>query len=107
MIIDRQRFRESRAVFAVGSFLLNEVAVAWQIVRLVIVALLMLVEPILGFVFCGLAVVGVAVSVVLKFSGGAPKFPFWSALAMSVGLYLAFLVYGVVVRALVPQPRED
>jgi hypothetical protein len=58
----------------------------------------MLVEPIVGFVLCGLALVGVIVSVILKFSGAAPKFPFWSALAMSVGLYFAFLVYGVVVR---------
>ena len=82
-------------------------AIAWQMARLLIVALLMLVEPILGFVLCGLAVVGVIVSAILKFSGVAPKFPFWSAIAISVGLYLAFLVYGVVVRALVPQPRED
>jgi hypothetical protein len=103
----RQRFWETHAVGAVGSFLLNAMTIAWQIARLVIVALLMLVEPILGFVLCGLAVVGVIVSVILKFSGAAPKFPFWSALAMSLGLYLAFLVYGVVVRAVVPQPRED
>jgi hypothetical protein len=103
----QQRFWESHSVGTVGSFLLNAVAIAWQIVRLVIVALLMFVEPILGFVFCGLAVVGVIVSVILKFSGAAPKFPFWSAIAISVGLYLAFLLYGVVVRALVTQPRED
>jgi hypothetical protein len=102
-----QRIRESRAVGAVGGILLNVMAITWQIARLLIVALLMLVEPILGFVFYGLALVGVIVSLILKFSGAAPKFPFWSALAMSVGLYFAFLVYGVVVRALVPQPRED
>jgi len=103
----QQRFSESRIAGVVGSFLLKAMAIGWQIARLLIVALLMLVEPILGFVLCGLAVIGVIVSVILKFSGAAPKFPFWSAIAISVGLYLAFLVYGVVVRALVPQPRED
>jgi hypothetical protein len=104
MTNDRQRFGEWHAV---GDCLLNVMAIARQIARLVIAAILMLVEPILGFVLCGLAVVGVIVSVILKFSGAAPKFPFWSALAMSVGLYLAFIVYGVVARALVPQPREE
>jgi hypothetical protein len=107
MTDDRRGFLESRVAGAVGHFLLNVVGIAWQIARLLIVAILMLVEPILGFVLGGLALVGVIVSVILKFSGAVPKFPFWSALAMSVGLYLAFLVYGVVVRALVPQPRED
>ncbi len=107
MINDRQGFRESRLAGTIGSILLNAMAIAWQMARLLIVALLMLVEPILGFVLCGLAVVGVIVSVILKFSGAAPKFPFWSAIAISVGLYLAFLVYGVVVRTLVPLPRED
>jgi hypothetical protein len=107
MIIDRQRFRDWRTAGVVVSFLLNVVAIAWQIVRLMIVALLMLLEPILGFVLCGLALVGAIVSVMLKFSGAVPQFPFWSALAISVGLYFAFLLYSVVVRALAPQPRED
>ncbi len=107
MTIDRQSFRDWRSAGVVGGLLLNGMAIAWQIARLLIVALLMLVEPVLGFVLCGLALVGVIVSVILKFSGAVPKFPFWSALAMSGGLYFAFLAYGVVARALVPQPRED
>ncbi len=103
---DRQRFRESSAAGAVGSFLLNVMVIAWQVARVLIVALLMFVEPIIGFVLCGLALVGVIVSVILKLSG-APNFPFWPALAMSVGLYVAFLLYVVVIRSLVPEPRED
>jgi hypothetical protein len=106
MTNDRQRFRASSAAGAVGSFLLNVMVIAWQVARVLIVAILVFVEPIIGFVLCGLALVGVVVSVILKFSG-APNFPFWPALAMSVGLYLAFLLYVVVVRSLVPQPRED
>jgi hypothetical protein len=107
MANDRQHFPESRAAGAIGRFLLNVLVIASQIARLLIVALLMLLEPVLGFVLCGLALVGVIVSVILKFSGAAPHFPFWSALAMSGGLYFAFLLYGVIVRSLVPQPRED
>jgi len=76
MTIDRQRFQDWRTAGVVESFLLNVVAIAWQIARLLIVALLILLEPILGFVLCGLALVGVIVSVILKFSGSAPKFPF-------------------------------
>jgi hypothetical protein len=107
MANDLERFSESRGLGTIRSFLLNVLVIAWQIGRLLIVALLMLLEPVLGFVLCGLALVGVIVSVILKFSGAAPNFPFWSALAMSLGLYFAFLLYGVVVRSLVPQPRED
>jgi hypothetical protein len=81
--------------------------IAWQITRLLIVAILMFVEPIVGFVLCGLALVGVIVSVILKFSGAAPSFPFWPALGMSVGLYVAFVIYVAEVRSLVPQPREE
>jgi len=103
---DRQHFRECRAAGAVGSFLQNIMAIAWQVARVLIVAILMFVEPIIGFVLCGLALVGVIVSVILKLSG-APNFPFWPALAMSVGLYVAFLLYVVVIRSLVPEPRED
>jgi hypothetical protein len=106
MASDRQRFPEFHAAGAVGSFVMNVVMIACQMARLLIVALLMLVEPIVGFALCGLALVGVIVSVILKFSGAAPKFPFWSALAMSMGLYFAFLLYVVVVRALVPQPHQ-
>jgi hypothetical protein len=105
MANDRRGIAESLVFGAVGSFLLNAVAIAWQIARLLIVGLLMLAEPILGFFLCGLALVGVIASLILKFSGAVPKFPFWSALAMSVGLYFVFLVYGVAVRALIPQPR--
>ncbi len=106
MTNDRQRFRECLAAGAVGSFLLNSMAIAWQVARVLIVAILMFIEPIIGFFLCGLALVGVIVSVILKFSG-APNFPFWPAFAMSVGLYVAFLLYVVLIRSLVPQPRED
>jgi len=107
MASELQRFRQSRAASAVGSGFLNVLAIAWLITRLLIVAVLMFVEPIVGFVLCGLALVGLIVSVILKFSGAAPNFPFWSALAMSLGFYLVFLLYVIVVRSLAPLPRED
>ena len=55
---DLERFPESRALGTIGSFLQNVLRIAWQIARLLIVALLMLFEPVLGFVLCGLALVG-------------------------------------------------
>jgi hypothetical protein len=67
----------------------------------------MAIEPIVGFVFCGLALLGVIASVIIRFSGAVPNFPFWHMLAMSVGLYFAFLLYVAFARALVPQPHED
>ncbi|MDP8984143.1 MAG: hypothetical protein M3N97_03725 [Pseudomonadota bacterium] len=107
MANDRQDFRRSRPTAALGNFVVNVMVIAWQIARLLIVALLMFVEPIVGFVLCGLSLVGVIVSLILKFSGSAPNFPFWPTLAMSVGLYFVFLLYVVVARWLVPQPRLD
>jgi hypothetical protein len=107
MANDRQHFPEFRAAGAIGSFLLNFLVIASQIARLLIVALLMAIEPIVGFVLCGLALLGVIASVIIRFSGAVPSFPFWPMLAMSVGLYFAFLLYVFVARALVPQPHED
>ena len=103
----RQTLGKPSAAGAVGSFSLHVLAIAWHITRLLIVALLTLAEPIVGFILCGLALVGLIASVILKFCGAAPNFPFWPALAMSVGLYVAFLLYVVVVRSLVPRPHED
>jgi hypothetical protein len=97
MTNDRQRFRESSAAGAVGSFLLNVMVIAWQVARVLIVALLMFVEPIIGFVLCGLALVGVIVSVILKFSG-APISHFGPRLPCRLGsMWLFFsmsLSYG-------------
>jgi hypothetical protein len=107
MANDRQHFSQSRAAGPIGGFLLNVLVVASQIARLLIVALLMAIEPIVGFVLCGLALLGVIVSVIIRFSGAVPNFPFWHMLAMSIGLYFAFLLYVFVTRALVPQPHED
>lgn len=107
MANDRQGFPGSRASYAAGSSLLNVLAIAGQIARLLIVASMMLVEPIVGFVLCGLALMGVITSVILRWSGVVPNFPFWPVLAMSVALYFAYLLYVIVARALVPQPHED
>jgi hypothetical protein len=103
MITLRQGLWKNGAPGTVADFSLKVLAFVWQIIRLPIFALLILLEPIVGFILCGFALVGAIVSVILKVSGAAPNFPFWAALAISVGFYVAFFLYTVVVRLLAPQ----
>jgi hypothetical protein len=53
-----------------------------------------------------LAAILATVSVVLKFSGDAPKFPFWGALGIAAGLFLLFVFYTWIVELIAPKVKE-
>ena len=52
----------------------------WRLIRLPVYAVLVICEPLLRIAMTTIAVLGIAAAGVLKFSGSAPKFPFWGAL---------------------------
>lgn len=72
----------------------------WQAVRLPVLALLVIVEPIARLVLSGLAILGVLTAFLFEFSGAAPNFPFWQTLGISLGCVLALAAYYWLLRLL-------
>ncbi len=66
---------------------------AWQIVRVGICAVLVLIEPILRVTLVPLAFLGFIVTILFGFLIGDPRFPRWGMLAFSVGALLAYWLY--------------
>jgi hypothetical protein len=77
-------------------FLATAARALWNAVRLPIAAVLLALEPIVGFI-CGLGLVlGVMASILFEISAVGPRFPFAKAMiiSLSFGLIL-FLYYGL------------
>jgi hypothetical protein len=70
--------------------------VVWQLVRLALIALLVLLEPLVRIVLVPLAFFGFLVTLLFGFAMGEPHFPKWGMLAFSVGaLWLYWLYLGL------------
>ena len=67
----------------------DAVRLLWQPIRLAILALLVILEPVIAFLLGGFALLGVFTTILFKFIG-APHFPFWTMLAISI-LFVALL----------------
>jgi hypothetical protein len=67
-----------------GHFLLGALTLAWKAIRLPVLLLMTLLEPVVR-ILTVVALLGVLASIVLELSGSAPKFPFWGAVAFFVG----------------------
>jgi hypothetical protein len=106
MIANQERLNRSNAAVAAARFIRNRVLDALLVMRLVTASILLLLKPIIGFILCALAVILAAVSVVLKLSGDAPKFPFWGALGIAAGLFLLFILYTWIVELIAPKVKE-
>ena len=65
----------------------------WRLVRLPILTFLVILQPVVGLVFGGFALLGVLMSFFFKLSGAAPHFPFLIMLAISVGFGLMVIGY--------------
>jgi hypothetical protein len=65
----------------------------WGFVRLPLVGLLLVFEPVVTTGFICLAVAGVISSLVFRSSGVTPHFPFWGVLAAAAGCGLVPLAY--------------
>jgi hypothetical protein len=76
------------------------VQLCWGIVRLPLVAILVVLEPVVTTAFVCIAVAGVISSVVFRFSGVTPHFPFWWMLASSAACGLVPVVYQRLIRLL-------
>lgn len=76
-----------------GDWAMGSLRLVWRLVRLPILTFLVILQPVVGLVFGGLALLGVLMSFFFKLSGVAPHFPFLMMLAISVGFGLALIGY--------------
>ena len=67
--------------------------VLWQVVRLPVLAVLLVLEPFVNLVLTAFGFLGIVIALILKFSGDLPHFPFWLMMAFSVGAILLLMLY--------------
>lgn len=71
--------------------------VIWQAVRIPILALLLILEPVVTLVLWGAALLGILTAFLFEFSGVVPDFPFTLIVCISIGCQLSlFLYYGLI-----------
>jgi hypothetical protein len=93
LAVQAGRVMRSASAIALSIVVLAGIA-AWQVLRLVLCALFVLVEPMLRMTLVPLAVLSFAVTLIFGFLIGDPRFPRWGMLAFSVGalwMYWLFL----------------
>src|ERR1700730_2838589 len=81
-----------------GDLAMGSLRLLWRLIRLPIWTCLVILQPVVGLVFGGLALLGVLMSFFFKLSGAAPHFPFLIMLAISVGFGLVLIGYEALVR---------
>ena len=86
------------AASVMGDLAMGPLRFVWRLARLPILMFLVILQPVVGLVFGGLALLGVLMSFFLKLSGAAPHFPFLTILAISVGFGLVLIAYEALVR---------
>jgi hypothetical protein len=67
--------------------------ILWQVVRLPVLAVLLVLEPFVSLMLTAFGLLGIGVALILKFSGDLPHFPFWLIMAFSVGAILILMAY--------------
>jgi hypothetical protein len=65
----------------------------WQVVRLPVLAVLIVLEPFVSLFLAGFGFLGIVMALILKFSGDLLHFPFWLMMAFSVGSILLLMAY--------------
>jgi len=71
----------------------------WQCVRVPVLLLLVILEPVVSFVLSALALLGVLTALFWKLVG-PPHFPFFLVLSISLGFELALVLYHALLNLL-------
>jgi len=82
------------------SLVLGTLRVLWNAVRLPMLALLIILEPLVTLILSAMAFVGVVAACVLRLSGDLPHFPFWGMMGFSVVCMLLLMAYHALLRLL-------
>jgi hypothetical protein len=72
----------------------------WQAVRLPVLALLMILEPIVSTLLVAAALLGTLTAFFWKLASHRADFPFFGVLALSVGCFLLLTLYHAAIRLL-------
>jgi hypothetical protein len=78
---------------------------AWQAVRVPVLVLLTILEPIVSTVLVAAALLGTLTALFWKLASNRPDFPFLGVLALSVGCFLLLTLYHAVIRLLSGVPN--
>lgn len=73
---------------------------AWQLLRLPVFGLLLILEPTVRFALSWLALLSILTAFVFESSGDASRFPFWGMIGFSGGCAVVLLIYHALLRAL-------
>lgn len=73
---------------------------AWQAMRVPVLALLTILEPIASTVLVAAALLGTLTAIFWKLASSRPDFPFLGTLALSVGCFLLLALYHAAIRLL-------
>ncbi len=74
-------------------------SVLWRAVRLPVLFLLVILEPIIAFACCGLALLDVLTTLLFK-AVGVPHFPTLTMLMLSLGFVFMLIVHEGLIRVL-------
>ena len=73
---------------------------AFEVVRLPLLAILTLFAPVIEFLCGGLLLLGLLVSIAFKISNVGSSFPFWPVVGISLGFGVFVVVYYSLIRLL-------
>ena len=79
---------------------IDTAGIVWSCIRAPIVAVLVLFEPIVGFVLYALVILGLLTTFLFRFVDVGRHFPFWAMLCLSLSFALAHLAYHLVIRVI-------
>ena len=74
--------------------------IAWQAIRLPLLAFLVILEPIVTFMLSVLALIIALTALVWVIVDPEPRFPFWTVLSASLVCVLVLALYHALIRAL-------
>jgi hypothetical protein len=72
----------------------------WSCIRAPVLAMLVLLEPIVGFVLYSLAILGLLTTFLFRLVGVGKHFPFCTMFCLSISFALAHLAYHLIIRVI-------
>jgi hypothetical protein len=87
------------------SLLLGVGRVPWSVIRVPIVAVLLLLEPVVSFVCSAGMVLGLVTCIVWELSAAGPRFPLGKMLVFSFGCPVVLFLYHALLSLFVRDPR--
>jgi len=74
------------------------VAILWQLIRLPVLALLVVLEPLVRLLLGACALIAVLCAFFFKLASNRPDFPFWGTLGFSLGCVALLAAYHALIR---------